>query len=309
MRSQEVKDKMRAHYKEQHGVEYSFQDPKVQAKINAKNREKFGVDWPMQSKELHRVMHENSIASKKRKYFNDVILNYENIEPMFDEKDFIHTTGRFYRLKWRCKACGNVFEQDMFRHGFEPRCFKCKPLLTDCNSSNTEKELVDFINSVEGSKYECINGDILNWTTLSGRRQLDIICRRKDNEKITLAFEFNGLYWHQAKEKPERYHLEKTIECEKLGIRLVHVWEDEWKCSNDLKRFIESLLRDEFSIVAKDELIELDRSKTCKLQVPDCYEVIEETLPSIIEKYDSKGNTYLVEDCGKLICKRKNRDE
>ena len=98
----------------------------------------------------------------------------------------------------------------------------------------------------------------------------------------------------------------KTVECENLGIRLVHIWEDEWKCSNSLKDFIKSLLRDNWSLNMIDEIIELDRSKICRLQVPNCYEVIEETLPNAVERHDSKGNTYLVEDCGRLICKRKN---
>ena len=104
--------------------------------------------------------------------------------------------------------------------------------------------------------------------------------------------------------KPKQYHLEKTLECEKLGIRLVHVWEDEWRCSNELKKFIELLLKDEYFLVSNDEIVELDRSKICRLQVPIYYEIIEETLPSVVERHDSKRNIYLVEDCGKLICRK-----
>lgn len=46
-----------------------------------------------------------------------------------------------------------------------------------------------------------------------------------------LAIEFNGLYWHSeyAGGKTEFYHLNKTKECEKLGIHLIHIFEDEWR--------------------------------------------------------------------------------
>jgi len=43
-----------------------------------------------------------------------------------------------------------------------------------------------------------------------------------------LAIEFDGLYWHSDLYKKNDYHINKTIECEKLGIRLIHIFEDEW---------------------------------------------------------------------------------
>jgi len=45
-----------------------------------------------------------------------------------------------------------------------------------------------------------------------------------------LAIEFNGLYWHSeyAGGKTDHYHLNKTKSCEKLGIHLIHIFEDEW---------------------------------------------------------------------------------
>lgn len=294
---------MKDRYKTKHGVEYAFQDPEVQAKIKAKNQMNFGVDWPMQNKEFHKIMHEHSTQTKKRNYFNDVILKYENIEPMFDENDFIKTTGSFYSLKWKCKHCGAEFQQEMFKYGFEPRCFICKPMLFNCASSNSEVDMFNFMQTICESKYDCINGDSLNWKLLENGRQLDIICKRKDTGTIDLAFEFNGLYWHQLNDSNHGYHLSKTLECEKLGIRLIHIWEDEWTNSNYIREFIAKILRDEHEQFDKD-IIELDRSKYCMLNVPHNYKVIDILDPSIIMRHDSKGNTYMIEDCGKLICQK-----
>jgi hypothetical protein len=43
-----------------------------------------------------------------------------------------------------------------------------------------------------------------------------------------LAIEYNGLYWHSEEFLKNNYHLNKTIECEKQGIQLIHIFEDEW---------------------------------------------------------------------------------
>lgn len=48
-----------------------------------------------------------------------------------------------------------------------------------------------------------------------------------------LAIEFNGIYWHSTnkKEMDSKYktkHLNKTEMCEKLGIKLLHIFENEW---------------------------------------------------------------------------------
>jgi hypothetical protein len=43
-----------------------------------------------------------------------------------------------------------------------------------------------------------------------------------------IAIEYNGLYWHSELLKPSNYHLNKTELCEKQGIKLIHIFEDEW---------------------------------------------------------------------------------
>ena len=43
-----------------------------------------------------------------------------------------------------------------------------------------------------------------------------------------LAIEANGLYYHSTDRLPSGYHLMKTKECEEKGIRLIHIFEDDW---------------------------------------------------------------------------------
>lgn len=56
-----------------------------------------------------------------------------------------------------------------------------------------------------------------------------------------LAIEYDGLRWHseQFKENAETYHLEKTNLCKDKGIRLIHVFEDEWI---EKKEIVKSIL-------------------------------------------------------------------
>jgi len=42
-----------------------------------------------------------------------------------------------------------------------------------------------------------------------------------------IAIELNGLYYHSSKFLSKDYHLNKTIACDKLGIRLIHLFENE----------------------------------------------------------------------------------
>ena len=50
-----------------------------------------------------------------------------------------------------------------------------------------------------------------------------------------IAIEYNGLYWHSEKlGKHKDYHLDKTKLANSLGVRLIHIFEDEWKGNKDV---------------------------------------------------------------------------
>lgn len=44
-----------------------------------------------------------------------------------------------------------------------------------------------------------------------------------------LAVELNGLYWHSEKFRTPEYHAAKFRDAEAVGIRLLQVWEDDWR--------------------------------------------------------------------------------
>ena len=66
---------------------------------------------------------------------------------------------------------------------------------------------------------------------------------------LKLAIELDGLHWHseRAGHKKKGYHLRKTERCNEKGLRLIHVFEDEWNYQKDI---VKSRLK---HIIKKDE--------------------------------------------------------
>ena len=132
-------------------------------------------------------------------------------------------------------------------------CQKCGMLY-----SHYEIELGDFIASIIGEE-----NIIRNDRTVLDGNELDVYIPSKN-----LAFEFDGLYWHSEIKKPEkRYHLNKTQECEKKGIQLIHVFEDEWVYKNEIcKSRIKNLLHASAKNIyaRKCAVVEIDGDKARK---------------------------------------------
>lgn len=81
-----------------------------------------------------------------------------------------------------------------------------------------EDELYDFIRNLVGED----NVIKCDKKTLDGL-EIDILI-----PEYNIGIEFDGLRWHSEKFKDKNYHLNKTILCENKGIRLIHIFEDEW---------------------------------------------------------------------------------
>ena len=87
-------------------------------------------------------------------------------------------------------------------------------------SHSTSKEEVNICNYLHSIDIACKQRvkNIIN------PYELDIYISDKK-----LAIEYNGVIWHSEKfGKDKNYHLMKTELCEKQGIRLIHIFEDEW---------------------------------------------------------------------------------
>lgn len=70
--------------------------------------------------------------------------------------------------------------------------------------------------------------------SLGNGQEIDIYC-----PKFHIGIEFNGVYWHSELFKSKKYHFEKTILAASRGIRLIHVYENEWNFNKEkIKEFL-----------------------------------------------------------------------
>ena len=135
------------------------------------------------------------------------------------------------KYKFTCDTCKKEFESALFSN----HPVKC----SDCHSSEKsiskeEKELLSYIKNIYKGKV------IENDRKALYPQELDIYL-----PELKLAIEYDGLYWHSQKDK--WYHLDKTLNCEKLGISLVHVNSEDWNKRKDfIKGLISSYINEKF---------------------------------------------------------------
>ena len=121
-------------------------------------------------------------------------------------------------IKILCNKHG-VFEQTPDKHLYGRGCPKCGKQI-----SYAEDKIRDYIGKF--NKY-IIKTRVKN---IISPYELDIYIPEKK-----VAIEYDGLIWHSEKfGKDKNYHLNKTELCEKQGIRLIHIFEDEWLEHEDI---------------------------------------------------------------------------
>jgi len=122
------------------------------------------------------------------------------------------------KVKLSCKKHGE-FEATPNNHlSKSQQCIKCAFIKT-----KPEKEIFTYIKSLIDI------GIVSNDRKILNGKELDIyIPSRK------IAIEYNGLYWHSESFKTNKYHINKTDQCEKQGVQLIQIFEDEWLHKQDI---------------------------------------------------------------------------
>lgn len=175
--------------------------------------EKYGVDNVSKEKNIKETKQQNSI----RKFSSMLYIYLKELNMSLVDNEY---RGSHIKHNWKCLKCGTVFSTlwNFIQQGYLcPTCFpRCY------GKSNSEKEISQYIHSL------CPNIEVQeNNRKIIYPKELDIYI-----PLLNIAIEYNGLWYHsedcELGGKNKDYHLNKTIECEKNGIKLVHVFEDEW---------------------------------------------------------------------------------
>jgi hypothetical protein len=209
---------------DRYGQEHVLNNQEILNKRSNTYLQKYGVEHPMQCKE---ILEQKKITSFIR--YGDE--NYNNIKQGLitrQSKQLANLRDKFqvevisYQDGWyeiKCKK-GHIYKipYDVLykRQEYQTElCTICNPIGN--HSSGLQKELTEFIQT--NYKGEMKN----NSKQIIPPLELDIYL-----PALKLAFEFNGLYWHNELHKDQKYHLHKTEACEDQEIQLIHIYEDDW---------------------------------------------------------------------------------
>lgn len=182
------------------------------------------------------------------------------------EYEFITYSGASHKARIRHKECGNIFEGKAYYFmNSDGHCPKCTT-----NISRQEKEICSWLTSL-GITYEQSVRDIPNIS------EIDILMRDKK-----VGIEFNGHYWHSVQKltavarntgKPrmtyaeaKQYHYKKSLECEKAGVRLIHIWDYEWSDERKQK-VLKNIILGALGMLPERYFA---RNTICKHYVRDC---------------------------------------
>lgn len=184
---------------------------------------------------------EQTFLRKRIRQYGKLLAN--DNKPMFTCNEWVACKDPWKDdMTWKCPH-GHIYKQHFRTHYHEYlRCTVCHPYLSDYAVSQIEKQLREFVQTeiFPSEELVCNNREVIP------PKELDIYVPSRH-----VAFEMNGLYQHSDMFKKKRYHALKTSSCEKAGIHLLHIFEDEWKKKPEqVKTLLKCiLLEDKKSIV------------------------------------------------------------
>ncbi len=204
----ETKDKIKKTNIERYGVDNYTKTDEYLEKSKKTNLEKYGVEYVTQSSYIRRnykVTNNPYYIRYIRNTISEFRCDYEK-----DHNFFISISLYYGRSSNNTKLCT-----------------VCNPV--SASSSIKEKDLYNYIK-------EIYPGEVIS--NYRNKLELDVYL-----PELNIGFEFNGLYWHSSKYLSMNYHLDKTTHFNDLGIRVFHIFEDDWDYKNDIiKSQISNLL-------------------------------------------------------------------
>jgi hypothetical protein len=221
----EVKAKTKNTYFQKTGYLNPAQNPECKTKAKENNLKKYGVEYTSQIPETRQKAKNTNLKKYNTSHQkNSHILNYDK---WYDREFWIKTfINNEYFDNEACMSFFNCTKDTVNLKIIELEIFRKKVK----GQSKAEKEIIEFIKT--------IYPDIIliqNTKEIINPLELDIYI-----PEYKIAIEFNGIYWHSycpnnaISEKQNNLnfcknrHLIKTKECQKQGIKLFHIFENEW---------------------------------------------------------------------------------
>lgn len=212
---------------------FSKMTPEQKEKIK-KNKaktflEKYGTAKPNQSKEYKEKMSQlfKSIdwSQRSEKIKNEYLIpKYAKI--CEDDNLTLLEFRNRYDCTVKCNKCETIFTTHCLGYLTEQTihniCRVCHPINNIIYYSIISAQIEEILKEANVSFYKNSRSII---------KPLEIDFYLPDYK---LGFEINGNYWHSEHMKDKDYHLNKTKLCNKQGIKLIHIFEDEIRLKYDI---------------------------------------------------------------------------
>ena len=203
---------------EKYGVYFISQSTHIKEKIKNKFIEKYGVTNPLKLEKFKNKSKETNLLKYGFDHYSKTSFYKEKMRKYFKICNDLKYTSPVGDGVYKFK-CDNDHYFEINSDNYLHRTKHNNPLCTICypigdHKSIKEKDILNFIKK----NYD----DII----ISGYRdglEIDIYL-----PNLNLGFEFNGLYWHSDKFTEIKYHINKTNYFKEKGIRIIHIWEDDW---------------------------------------------------------------------------------
>ena len=289
--SEEIKEKKRKSWLKNYGVENYMQSNEAKeyfSKLGKENsKQRLDKRKITKSKDFEIFEKENDCISLVHLNERDN-LGYDRYGRF---SDIIHKIGLDY-IEYK----DNIF----IKNEDVSKIYEYRKLCHEHLTSYFENDVINFVKSI-------YNKEVLNNVrNVISPKELDIYIPNKN-----VAIECDGLYWHSNEIKPNDYHFNKTITCEEKGIRLLHIFEDEWNFKKEICKSIiaESLGIYKNIINSKEcvvkEINEISAKEFLKSNSIYEFEVSDDYFglfykDELIYVVSLKNNQFIIQECAKL---------
>ena len=245
MKNSETVQKLKLVFKEKYGVDWITQNKNIKEKIKQTMINKYEVNNYSKTKEYKNKMYnlnKEKMIERITKYFQENDLEFVSDINLYQNE----TTS----IQFKCKKCGTIHTKIWNAIDQWWNCKVCNP---NFSTSSQETEITEFLQS-NNILFEK-SAKIIKNPESEKSFEIDFNILNKN-----IAIEFDGLYWHCNRHQlNNNYHLQKTLLCKEKGIQLIHIFEDEWILK---KEIVLSRLRSLLNLI-KEKIF----ARKCKIKI------------------------------------------
>lgn len=281
----EVRKKMQQTCFENHGVYSPLKSKEILDKVKATNEEKYGAYNPMLNPDIQKKAKEASIAkyhtdNPARAGFSEIGKACLLDKAKFEEYLKAHHGISAQEMADDFGCAIAIFWSHVNKRGLKSLVYQY--------ISSPEKEIDALLDEI-GVKH-------IRTRKIIPPKEIDAYC-----PDYNIGIEFNGNYWHASNRKSSDYHLNKSLDARKKGVRIYHIFEYEWnnpEKKTEIIKEIKSLFESSDKIETEKEIV-VDVAKDDVFHLEKQGYILSKRLPP--ESHKVVCNRFEVFDCGKEI--------